>query len=158
MCVIGSVSPLSSAADLHLTSFQREGVLTPRTVLEHSALTAAPGADERAADNPDQCLTEGGGSDFARGAMEEQGLISCRAWGLSHTHTLSPDKPVPSLGGCGLWLPPWANLVHLQTLTCKTIGSCSGGFLFSTPIVSHTWKAVSCSAKKGLCCGTSKVG
>lgn len=33
------------------------------------------------------------------------------------------------------------------------MGSCSGGFLFSTPIVSHTWNAVSCSAKKGLCCG-----
>lgn len=77
----------------------------------------------------------------------------------THSHTLSPNKPVPSLGGCGvLWLPPWANLVHLQTLTCKTIGSCSGGFLFSTPMVSHTWKAVSCSAKKGLCCETSKMG
>ena len=85
MCVIGSVSPLFSAADLHLTSFQREGVLTPRTVLEQSALTAALGADERAADDPDQCLIEGGGSDFARGAMEEQGLISDKAWGLSCT-------------------------------------------------------------------------
>lgn len=39
------------------------------------------------------------------------------------------------------------------SFTCSTIGSCSGGFLFSTPIVSHTWNAVSCSAKKGLCCG-----
>ena len=87
MCVIGSVSPLFSAADLHLTSFQREGMLTPRTVPEHSTLTAALGADERAADDPDQCLIEGGGSDFARGAMEEQGLISYKAWGLSHTLT-----------------------------------------------------------------------
>lgn len=40
--------------------------------------------------------------------------------------------------------------------TCSTIGSCSGGFLFSTPIVNHTWNAVSCSAKKGLCCGHKK--
>lgn len=32
------------------------------------------------------------------------------------------------------------------------MGSCSGGLRFSTPIVSHTWNAVSCSAKKGLCC------
>ena len=60
-------------------------MLTPRTVLEQSALTAALGADERAADDPDQCLIEGGGSDFARGAMEEQGLISDKAWGLSCT-------------------------------------------------------------------------
>lgn len=37
-------------------------------------------------------------------------------------------------------------------LTCRTMGSCSGGLRFSTPIVSHTWNAVSCSAKKGLCC------
>ena len=62
-------------------------MLTPQTVPEHSTLTAALGADERAADDPDQCLIEGGGSDFARGAMEEQGLISYKAWGLSHTLT-----------------------------------------------------------------------
>lgn len=42
---------------------------------------------------------------------------------------------------------------HVGVHTCSTIGSCSGGFRFSTPIVNQTWKAVSCSAKKGLCCG-----
>lgn len=41
-------------------------------------------------------------------------------------------------------------------LTCRTMGSCSGGLLFSTPIVSHTWNAVSCSAKNGLCCGAGR--
>ena len=37
-----------------------------------------------------------------------------------------------------------------KSLTCKTIGSCSGGSLFLEPIVSQTWNAVSCSAKNGL--------
>ena len=45
---------------------------------------------------------------------------------------------------------------HPQPLTCRTMGSCSGGLLFSTPMVSHTWNAVSCSAKKGLCWGTGR--
>lgn len=49
-----------------------------------------------------------------------------------------------------------ANPANWKKLTCRTMGSCSGGFLFSTPIVSHTWNAVSCSAKNGLCCGTGR--
>jgi len=36
-------------------------------------------------------------------------------------------------------------------VTCRTIGSCSGGLRFSLPYVNQTWNAVSCSAKNGLC-------
>lgn len=50
------------------------------------------------------------------------------------------------------------NIAKAFIVTCRTMGSCSGGFLFSTPIVSQTWNAVSCSAKNGLCCGYTKYG
>lgn len=36
--------------------------------------------------------------------------------------------------------------------TCKTMGSCSGGFFLSEPFSSHTSKAVNCSVKNGLGC------
>ena len=35
-------------------------------------------------------------------------------------------------------------------LTCRTIGSCSGGCLSLEPCCSHSSKAVNCSEKKGL--------
>lgn len=120
-------------------------------------LAAALGGEGRAADDsPDQCLIGGGeASVTSPGEPGRQGGVNSKAGGLSHTSTLSPNKLVPSWAAVG-FSSSLINLAHLETLTCKTMGSCSGGFLFSTPIVSHTWKAVSCSAKKGLCCGTSR--
>ena len=41
-------------------------------------------------------------------------------------------------------------LASVWVVTCKTMGSCSGGLRLSEPWVSHTWNAVSCSAKNGL--------
>lgn len=59
------------------------------------------------------------------------------------------DTPGPGRDPLAQTRTPWAR----AALTCRTMGSCSGGLRFSTPMVSHTWKAVSCSAKKGLCWG-----
>ena len=41
---------------------------------------------------------------------------------------------------------------RLNLITCKTIGSCSGGFLYPNPLTSHTWNAFSWYEKKSLGC------
>ena len=63
--------------------------------------------------------------------------------GMSSTNQLSPLPSSSSI------LPHISQ--RFEPCTCRTIGSCSGGALLSEPYSSHTWNAVSCSAKNVLC-------
>lgn len=95
----------------------------------------------------------------ATGAGDFEGLIPpasrhpARAWPRGrHTHARTHSALCWQRSS----LEPAQPVRRVQRLTCRTMGSCSGGLLFSTPMVSHTWNAVSCSAKNGLCCGTGR--
>lgn len=123
--------------------------LHPHGSGEHTTSSCSPGEAHGI------CVPEGHWVGSSR--LSGQGRHGHMAWA-------GRDRDTPGMGR-EIHRQPWHGQGHpwhgqgppAPGLTCRTMGSCSGGLRFSTPMVSHTWKAVSCSAKKGLCWG-SKVG